>query len=116
MKKIILSFAFFAFSTTALAMAVPPNAREKEAAAEKVIPQSDMVELRTAEQTIRNARKAGASTPTEISDTAGLHKAAENAVLAAVKARLALDVGAFNQQAAIVIRSRDRACAILSGC
>jgi hypothetical protein len=116
MKKIIFAFATMAISSTVLAMGVPPQAAVHEAEAEKVIPQTELVKVRTAEQTIRNARAKGASTDAEIKASAKFHKAAENAVYEAVRLRLALDRAGFDKQAAIVFANKDKACAILSGC
>lgn len=116
MRKFIMALAAFSIPASSMAMGVPPAAAEHEAAAEKVIPQAELLKVRNAEHTVRLARAKGASTDAEIKASAKFHKAAETAVYAAVKARLALDVAAYEKQAAIVFANRDKACAILSGC
>lgn len=116
MHKFILAIAALAFSTTALAMGVTPQAMEVERAADKVIAPERLVEVRVAAQTIREARVVGASTASEIKATAGHLKAADNALSNAINARRALNVAEFEKQAAIVFANRDKACAILSGC
>lgn len=113
---VALTFVVLVGSAPAIAMGVPPSAGVHEAAAEKVIPQTELISVRIAEQTIRDARAKGASTDAEIKASAKFHKAAESAVLEAVRLRLALDRAGFDKQAAIVFSNRDKACAILSGC
>lgn len=114
--KAFLSVGLPLCSAAAFAMAVPPSAADEETAANKLIPQEQLVEVRVAAQTIREARIAGNSTPEEIAATGKYLTAADKALVAAIQARRALKVDEYKKQAAIVFANKDKACAILSGC
>ncbi len=114
--KTIITIAALAFSSAAFAMATPPEAKDIEAKAEAVIPNSRLAEVRIDVETVNQARRNGSSTAAEVKATSGYYSAADKALSAAISARNSLNRAEFDRQAAIAKTNRDKACAILSGC
>lgn len=116
MNKIILALVTFSLSTTTFAMGSVQPAIQAEAAAEKVIPQTELIPVRVAANAFTKASLPGNSTDAERKAAASFVANGNKALAAAVTARLALDRAGFERNAAIVFANRDKACAVLSGC
>lgn len=114
--KTIITIAALASSTAAFASAVPPSARDVEAKANGLVPQTELAKVRTDLETINQARRNGKSTAAEVKDTESYYKAADKALSAAIEARDSLNKAEFYRQAKIVNDNRGKACAILAGC